>query len=359
MRKYLKMTLCGMAALMLVTGCSKKEETQETTAAESSTSSTENASGEAEMDLGKLTKLGEYKGVEVEKGSTDVTDEELNARIDMALASNPEYVEVDRAAADGDTVDIDFVGMKDGEAFDGGTAEGYQLVLGSNSFIDGFEEGLVGSKKGDELSLNLTFPEDYQSEELAGQDVVFDVTVNAVEERKDAVLDDAFVQRVSDFTTVDEYKADLLSAMQEEKESQAQDQLEMDAILAVIENCEFDINQDTVEAQYQNQMDYYNSIVQMYGMTLADYVSVYGMTEDEFQDSVKENTELAMKQQLLVDAIAEAENFVVEDADREKLAEQYGTDLQTLIDSSGEEYVDESAMVFKVVDFIMDNAVVK
>lgn len=357
MRKYLKLTLCGLAAFMLITGCSKKE-AQDTAAAETESKSTE-STGETELDLGKLTKLGQYKGVEVERLSTEVTDEELETRIESVLAANPEYIEVDRAAQDGDTVDIDFVGMKDGEAFEGGTSEGYQLVLGSGSFIDGFEDGLVGARKGDELSLNLTFPEDYFSDDLAGQDVVFDVTVNSVEEQKDAVMDDAFVQRVSEFTTVDEFKADLLSTMQEEKEEQADSQLEMDAILAALESCEFEMNQDTIEDQYQYQLDYYNSIVQMYGMTLADYVSSFGMTEEEFKNTVRENTELAMKQQLLVGAVAEAESFTVEDADREKVAEQYGMELQSLIDSSGQEYVDQSAMVFKVVDFIVDNAVVK
>lgn len=362
MRKYLKVTLCGLAALMLITGCSKKEETAaETTAAATAAEEGDAAEGTtaAPVDPGKLTKLGQYKGVEVERMSVDVTDEELDARIQTILASNPEYVEMDRAAKEGDTVDIDFVGMKDGEAFEGGTAEGYRLELGSHSFIDGFEEGIVGAKKGDELSLNLTFPENYQNTELAGQAVVFDVTVNAVEERKEAVLDDAFVKRMSDFATVDEFKADILATMQEEKETQADDQFETDAVYAAIQNCEFDVNQDAVDEQFNNQINYYNAIVQMYGMTLEDYVSVYGMTEEQFKEDVLKSCELAVKQQLLVDAVAEAENFQIEDADRENLAEQYGMDVQSMIDNYGEDAVDETAMVVKVVDFIKDNAVVK
>lgn len=357
MRKFLKVTLCGLAALMLITGCSKKEEANETASAAAESGAEES---KEPLDLGELTKLGDYKGLEVERMSTEVSDEELDARIQMILASNPEYVEVDRPAKEGDTVNIDYVGMKDGEAFDGGTAEGYPLELGSHSFIDGFEDGLIGASKGDERSLNLTFPENYQSEELAGQDVVFDVTVNSVEERKEAVLDDAFVQRMSEFTTVDEFKADILASMQEEKETQADGQMEMDVVKAAIENCEFDMNQDTLDEQFENQMNSYNSAVQMYNMTLADYVgALYGMTEEEFQAQVKEDLELGMKQQLLVKAIAAAERFTIEDADRENLADQYGTDVQTLIDNYGEDAVDETAMVFKVVDFIVDNAVVK
>ena len=126
MRKYLKVTLCGLAALMLITGCSKKNETQQTTAAEAESGNTE-STGETAIDPGRLTKLGQYKGVEVERMSTEVSDEELEARIQTVLAANPDYVEVDRAAQEGDTVNIDFVGMKDGEAFEGGTSEGYRL----------------------------------------------------------------------------------------------------------------------------------------------------------------------------------------------------------------------------------------
>ena len=157
----------------------------------------------------EVTKLGNYKGVEVKRESTEVTDEEVDQKIQSILDANPEYVEItDSPAQNGDTVDIDYVGMKDGVAFDGGTAQGYKLELGSGTFIDGFEDGLVGASVGQELSLNLTFPENYGNSDLAGQAVVFDVTVNAIEEKKDAVLDDNFVQRVSDFKTVDEFRAD-------------------------------------------------------------------------------------------------------------------------------------------------------
>ena len=156
--------------------------------------STEAAAAE-KADPGKLTKLGTYKGVEVKKNSTEVTPEELEQRIQGILDANPEYIEItDRPAQNGDIVNIDFVGMKDGEAFDGGTAEDFPLELGSNSFIDGFEEGLVGAEAGSELSLNLTFPEDYFNADLAGQEVVFDVTVNSIEEKKEAVLDENFVR---------------------------------------------------------------------------------------------------------------------------------------------------------------------
>lgn len=356
MKKYVKLTLCGLAAVMLASGCSKKADESETTTAAETEETTA-----AVTDKGVISKLGEYKGVEITKMSTEVTDEELEARIQSILKANPEYIEItDRAAKNGDVVNIDYVGMKDGEAFDGGTAAGYDLELGSNSFIEGFEEGLVGAKTGDELSLNLTFPENYGNADLAGQAVVFDVTVNSIEEKKEAVLDNNFVQRMSDFTSVDEWKADTLADLETEKEAYAQQQLENDAFLAAIDNSEFELNQEFVDQQFNNQMDYTNSMIQMYGMTLADYASmVYGKTEEEMKEMMRTNTELGIKQQLLAEAIAEKEGLQVEDADREKLAEQMGMTVENLNTNYGAEAVDESAMMYKVVAFIKENAVVK
>lgn len=360
MRKSMKLTLCGLAAVMLVAGCGKKDaEVAETTAVETEAGAAETTEAEI-TDKGVITKLGDYKGVEVTKMSTEVTDEELEAKIQSILDANPEITEITgRAAQNGDIVNIDYVGMKDGVAFDGGTAEGYDLELGSGSFIDGFEDGLVGAKTGDERSLNLTFPENYGNADLAGQAVVFDVTVNAIKEKKDAVLDDAFVQRMSDFTTVDEFRADTLADLEEQKETQAQQQIENDALLAAVNNSEYELNQAAVDQQYEQQMSYYNSMIQMYGMTLTDYVSIFGMTEEQFQEELKTSAEMAIKQQLLVEVIAEKEGIQVDDAAREKMAEQYGTDVKTLQDSYGEEAVDETAMIYNVVNFIKENAVIK
>lgn len=356
MRKYVRLTLCGMAVMMLAAGCSKKEETPQ----EETTAATETVAEEEITDKGSITKLGTYKGVEVTRMSVEVSDEELDNRIQSILNANPERIEItDRAAQNGDIVNIDYVGMKDGEAFNGGTAEGYDLELGSDTFIDGFEDGLVGAKTGDELSLNLTFPENYGNADLAGQAVVFDVTVNQIFEEKDAVLDDAFVQRMSDFTTVDEFRADTLADMETEKNNQAEQQVEADAFTAALENSEYDLNEAAVDQQYQALLDNYNAMMSMYGMTLADYVQLFGMTEEQFQEELRVTAEKAIQEQLLVAAIADAEGLKVDDTDRAKLAEQYNTDIKTLQDTYGEESVDETAMVYKVVEFIKDNAVVK
>lgn len=182
MKRLMKLVLCGLMITVLAAGCSKKEDNTPSSSAESSA---EESAGAAEepVDLGKVTKLGEYKGVEVTRMSTEVTDEELETRIQHILDANPEYVVVDRAAKDGDVLNIDFKGLKDGVAFDGGSSEGYELELGSGTFIEGFEEGLIGAKTGEERDLELTFPKDYFNDELAGQPVVFEVKVNSIEEK--------------------------------------------------------------------------------------------------------------------------------------------------------------------------------
>ncbi len=353
MRKHVKLTLCCAAAVLLAAGCGKKSDTTETTTAASET--------QAEItDKGEVTKLGEYKGVEVTKADTAVTDEEVEARIQNILAANPEIIEItDRPAQEGDTVNIDYVGMKDGEAFDGGTAEGYDLELGSGTFIDGFEDGLIGATTGEERSLNLTFPENYGNADLAGQAVVFDVTVNKIEEKKSAVLDDAFVQRVSDFSTVDEFRADTISTLQSEKEQNAEQQLQNDAFQVAMDNSEFSVNEAAVDQLYENQLSYYENMFSYYGFTLESYAEMSGMTEDEFKDQLRKDSENGIKQQLLIDAIAEKEGLTIEDADRENIAQQYGSDLKTLQDTYGEDGIDERAMIYKVIEFIADNAVVK
>ena len=354
MKKYARLTLCCAAAVMLASGCGKKSDTaEETTTAASET--------QAEItDKGEVTNLGQYKGVEVTKQDTTVTEADLDQRIASILKANPEVTEItDRPAQKGDTVNIDYVGMKDGEAFDGGTAEGYDLELGSGVFIDGFEDGLIGANTGEERSLNLTFPEDYANADLAGQAVVFDVTVNKIEEKKNAVLDDVFVQRVSDFSTVDEFKADTMETLQKEKEQSAAQQVEDDAFAAAMDNSEYSLNEAAVEQQYNNQVSYYENMFSSYGFTMESYAEMMGQTEDEFKATLHTAAENAIKQQLLIAAVAEKEGFTVDDADRESLAERYGTDVKTLQDTYGADMVDETAMIYKVVEFIGKNAVVK
>ncbi len=365
MKKFIKPLLCGMVITALLAGCSKKQdngasESPSETTAGTAEESSQKAEAADPADYGVVTELGEYKGLEVIRASAEVTDEELDARIQSILDANPEYIEItDRAAKNGDIVDIDYVGMKDGVAFDGGTAQGYKLELGSGSFIDGFEEGLIGARIGEERSLNLTFPEQYHSEELAGQAVVFDVTVNGIEEKKAAVLDDSFVERMSDFTTVEEFKADVRTDMELEKLELADQQLENDVFLAAVDNSRFSLNEEVVDEQYNQQMEYMSSMAQMYGMTMDDYAAMAGLSVEEMEKELRDNVETSIKVQLLVNAIAEKEGLQVEDSDREELAQMYYMSVEELQEAYGEDAVDQVALSNKVQTLLKDNAVIK
>lgn len=359
MKKITKLTLCGLAALMLVAGCSKKDENKEVTPTEEQAAA--ETITEGTTSPGEITKLGTYKGVEVTKASAVVTDEELEAKIQELLTKNPEYIEInDRPAQLGDIVNIDFVGMKDGVAFEGGTSSGYDLELGSGNFIDGFEAGIVGAGKGAELSLNLTFPDPYPNNtELAGQPVVFDVTVNSIKEKKEAELDNSFVQRMSDFNTVDEFKADILADLEAQKEETAEKQLSDEILTAAVANSEFNVNPDYVEEIYNNQLDYITSMLAQQGGNLSFYAMMNGMTEDELKQSIHESCEKSARQEILLKAVAEKEGFELEEADYQQLVTMYGMSAEELKSNFGAEMVDETAMMFKAAQFIEDNAVVK
>lgn len=350
MKKIMRLGVCGLAAVMLIAGCSKKTSTETTSAAEETTAAVNN---------GTIT-LGEYKGMEVTKQNVEVTDEEVQARIDSDLASNPDYDEItDRAAQDGDIVNIDYVGTKDGTAFDGGTATGYDLTLGSNSFIEGFETGLIGAKTGDKVSLNLTFPAEYQNAELAGAAVVFEVTVNSIKVEKAAVLDDAFAEKVSNakYKTVDEYRQGTKDQMLASKKSEADSQKMYEAIMAVVANSEITCDETAVEEQYNQQISYYTSMVEGYGMKLEDYVSMFGMDLETFQGQIRESAQDNIKQQLVINAVYEKEGMKVEDADREKIATELGTDVATLVTQYGQDAVDQDAKRYKVLNYLIENAV--
>ncbi|MGL5437522.1 MAG: trigger factor [Lachnospiraceae bacterium] len=354
MRNLKRWMLCGLAAMMLMTGCSKKEEPETTTATESDQT-------QEEVDMGTVSELGTYLGVEVTKMSTSVSDEELDAKIQSILTANPERVAVlDRAAELGDIVNIDYVGMLDGEAFQGGTDAGYDLVLGSNSFIDGFEDGLVGANVGDELSLNLTFPEEYPSADLAGKEVVFAVTVNSIKEDQEAVLDNNFVQRMSEFNTVDEFKADTLTDLEADKEVQAEQQVENDAIITAIANSQYAINEESVEQLAQQELEYSKIMYpQSYGIEFTDYLAMTGQTEEQFVESMKDSIRQSFEWELLVEAIIEKEGLAVSSEDIEILAALYEMTVDELETQIGEDTVNEAAKKHKVYLLIVDNAVVK
>lgn len=371
MRKILKAGLAGMAAMMLATGCGAKDNTADTAAqsAEAGSQAAESGADEsAEAGTGETEEyvaegsitLGEYKNVPVTVVKPSVSDEELDARIETVLGGYTTWDAVDRAAADGDRVNIDYKGLKDGVAFDGGTAEGYNLVLGSDSFIDGFEDGLVGAKAGEKRDLNLTFPEDYQAEDLAGQDVVFEVTVNEVAEKHTPELNDAFVaENFPELGTVDAYKADLRQQMLDSKQEQSDQQRDAQLLAAIVDSSEITCATDDVDEFYNQQMDYYTTMAGLYGMELGDYASLMGMDEDSFRTEVRSLSEQSVKQQMVLEEIAKKEGLKVEDGDREALAEEYKDmyeSLDAMIEQAGEENVDNTIIFQKALDLIVENA---
>ena len=323
MRKFLKVGLCGAAALMMfATGCSGQKSAKDASQAESTAEGETPAETEEYVAEGSIT-LGEYKGIPVTVTEPTVTDEEVDAQIQQLLNSSAEYLEVDREAQLGDQVNIDYKGMKDGVAFDGGTAEGYDLVLGSNSFIDGFESGLVGAKKGEEVTLNLTFPDPYQNNpDLAGQAVVFEVKVNNVKEKTVPELTDDFVAKVSpEDGTVEKLRENMKAFILEQKQYQIDNQRNTDILNAVIDKSEIVCATDDVDKNYETQVQYYTNQASMYGLDLATYASLMGMDEEGLKSELRNVARDMTKQEMLLKEIASRENITVTDEDREALAE--------------------------------------
>lgn len=344
MKKTVRILLCGLMAAAVLGGCGKKE-TAETTA----------ASGETAAEI----KLGEYKGVTYTPVSVEVTDADVDTEIEALLASNPAWEEVDRPAEEGDTVNIDYVGMKDGVAFDGGTAEGQDLTLGSGRFIDGFEDGLIGAKKGQEVSLNLTFPDPYElNPDLAGAPVVFDVTVNAVKVKKDAEWNDEFVQNYTEYETVDEFRKGTLEDLKAMAEANAEYYKKAQVIQKVVEASEVTLPEDEVQAYYDEQYAMYESQASMFGMDLKTMLGYSGTTLEDFEAQLMESSKEGVKMTLVTKEIGRLENLEVTDEERQELCDSIGyASVEEMIETEGQDQVDEYLLMEKVVAFLADNAV--
>ncbi len=364
MKKIFKVCMIGLVAAALVTGCGKKPAEKpaetETEATESSAQETQAVEDLTGMDNGTVT-LGEYKGIEVTKNPVEVTDDELDQSVQSELSAKAKDAEVDRAVQNGDVVNIDYVGTKDGVAFDGGTAQGYDLNIGAGQFIKGFEEGLVGAKKGDKLSLNLTFPEAYQNADLAGKAVVFDVTVNSVKEKQIPELNDAFVQENSTFKTVDEYKNDKMQTLLKDKNDQAEQKVKSDIYTAILNASKVEPKQEAIDANFNNLIARYSNQAASYGMDFTTFVGAFsGMGEEDFKNILKTQAEATVEQRLVVNAIAEKEGIVITDEDRKEVADQMGYEsAEAMIDAAGQYDVDDYIMNNKVMDFLTENAVIK
>ena len=272
-------------------------------------------------------KLGEYKGLTAEKNEVTVTDEDIDGELKPFINRATRMVTVEREAKEGDTVVIDFEGFLDGTPFDGGKAEGHSLELGSGSFIPGFEEQLVGTKAGDEKDVNVTFPEEYHAEDLAGAPVVFKVKVHEVKEKQLPTVDDEFAKDVSEFETLADFKKDLGEKLQQRRTAEAQNDFESAVLDQLIDNLEADIPDGMVETQLDKIMDEYAMRMSGQGMSMDDYLKMMGMTPEMLRTSAKPSALRQVKTQLALEAVAAAENMEVTEEECEaevsKLAEQY------------------------------------
>ena len=267
--------------------------------------------------------LGEYKGLEIEAVPTEVSDEMIDNEIDKQRHLNARRINIDdRAAEEGDKVNIDFEGKVDGVAFDGGTAEDQELELGSGSFIPGFEEGIVGHEVGDEFDIEVSFPEDYHSEELKGKDAVFSITLNSIAVEELPEVDDEFIKDISEFDTVDEYKEDLKKQKVEEVEANAKN-IRMDRVLeAAAANAKVDVPDVMVRNAIDEQIRNMDNNMRSQGIQLEQYLQMLGQSLDDFKDSMRPDAEREVLKSLVLEAIVAEEEFEVSDDELEAYARE-------------------------------------
>ncbi|MBC5658688.1 trigger factor [Anaerosacchariphilus sp. NSJ-68] len=321
----------------------------------------------AEVAVKPEVTLGDYKGIEVEKADTTATDEEVNAEIDKERESNSRTITVeDRAVQDGDMTVIDFEGFVDGVPFEGGKGTDYPLTIGSGAFIPGFEEKLIGAELGKEVDVEVTFPEEYHAKELAGKPAVFKCTVKEIKVKELPELDDDFAQDVSDFDTLEEYKADVRKKVEEKKAAEAKAQKEDAVIEKIIEGATMEIPEAMVKTQAERMVDEFAQRLQMQGLTMDQYMQFTGSTVDALVEQSKPQALKRIQSRLVLEAVAAAENLVASEEETEaelsKMAEQYKMEVEKLKDLLGEEElknIKEDLAIQKAVDLVTEAAVEK
>ena len=386
MKKRVVMVALLLTLTIAAAGCTKKSEetnsndtntestdsTEETdtTEEQQNTEETEDAQEEgpttselmAEIDVAKCVTLGEYKGITVKKTIEPVTDEDVEKEIQTALEDYP--VEVNnRSVQEGDTVDIDYVGRIDGEEFEGGSDQGALLKIGSGQFIEGFEDGLIGASKGETRVLELTFPDNY-TEDLAGKAVEFTVTVNAIKEPLEDPNDEWVAANIEGYYTVDEYKAGIRSEQEENNKQTAEEQMRYTSWTTVVDGCTINEYPDTLvemgKKLYTQQAETYAKYA---GMELKQFIESSGITQEEFDANAEEYGKDVAAQSLVNQAICNAEGYAIgDDAYKEALNNmltEYGCTEEELISAYGQDNVEQSIMMNRVIQLILDNAVVE
>ena len=387
MKKKTYLVILALCAAMAMTACGtsagQKEETKSTAesqdtadekdskAADSAESdsdkeSTGTVSGDTRLvsvdDVSKYVTIGQYKGLSLDKTVEAVTDDMVDGRIKEELQNKAEEV-TEGSVQNGDVVTINYVGTKDGVAFDGGTANNYELTIGSGTFIDGFEDGIIGMKKGQTKDLDLTFPEEYSSEELAGQEVVFKVTLQSFKRAPE--LTDDWAAKNTDCKTAEEYRKEIRTTLEDEAKTRAQNTLRETAWNTVLSASEVkEYPQDDLDTAKTEFKTLYENYAKQGDMTLEDFVKAQGISMDDFEEQSSQYAEYKVKQNLIVQGIMDAENMTLEDEKslsiQDELIKAYNVkDLAALVDKYGQAAVDESIGLLRVEDFILDNATVE
>lgn len=290
--------------------------------------------------------LGEYKGVEVPKADIAVTDEEVDAEVKKEQEKNSRTITVeDRAAAKDDIVTIDFEGFVDGDAFEGGKGTDYPLTLGSNTFIPGFEDQLIGANTGDHVEVNVTFPEEYQAKELAGKAAVFQCDVKKIEAKELPEIDDDFAKDVSEFDTLAEYRENVKKTLTEKKEKEAETAKENAAIDKAIENAQMDIPELMIQTQCRQMMDDFGRRMQSQGLSMEQYFQFTGMTADKMMEDMKPQALKRIQTRLVLEKIAEVEDIQITeeetDAEIAKMAEAYKMEADKIKEILGDEQLEQ------------------
>ena len=310
--------------------------------------------------------LGNYKGIEIAKVENTVSDENVDAKLQEMVEKNARLVSVeDKALEDGDTAIIDFEGFENGVAFDGGKGENYNLVIGSNTFIPGFEEQLVGKKAGEEVEVNVTFPEEYHSQDLAGKPVVFNVKINDVKVKELSALDDEFAKDTSEFDSLDELKADVRAKLEEEAKNRADAETRNSVVEKVAENTEIEIPEVMIQHQIDNMLNELNYQLQYQGFGLQQLLEMTGRTMEELREERKEDAKKLVKSSLVLEAITKAEGIEATEeefkAELEKIASAYNMEVEKIeasLRDADKEDIKGQIKIRKTIDLLVDNATI-
>ena len=320
----------------------------------------------AEVAVKPAVTLGEYKGIEVPKADTTVTAEDVEKELKLVQNRNARVISVDDPAkeiADGDIAVIDFEGFKDGVPFEGGKGENFELTIGSHQFIDTFEPQLIGHKIGDDFEINVTFPEKYQSAELAGQPAMFKVKVNGIKVKEIPALDDEFASEVSEFETLDEYKADLEKKLKSDKEKAAAQANEENVIKAVVEAASMEVPEAMIDTRLDSMVEDYSRRLQAQGVSLEQYFQFTGTDMNTLKEQMKPQAEARIKSSLVLEAIVAAEHIEVSDEryeqELENMAKNYKLEVENLkkmVSEDDEKRIRQDLACQEALDFVVAEA---